>query len=162
MTAEELNRRLRAVVEPLASSHDLVAESAQLRTRGRLRTVVVVLDLADGPGSLGSDLLGEVTREISDALDADDVVEGAYTLEVSSPGVSRPLTQPRHFRRAERRLVRLALTDGSTLVARVRSADDDGVTVSRDGAPDGTHETLTYAQITTATVEVEMRRLEEN
>lgn len=160
--AQELDRRLRAVVEPLASSHDLVVEGAQLRTRGRLRTVVVVLDLADGPGSLGSDLLGEVTREISDALDAGDVVDGAYTLEVSSPGVSRPLTEPRHFRRAERRLVRLTLTDGGTLLGRVRSADDEGVTVSRDGAPDRTPETLTYPQIASATVEVEMRRLEEN
>lgn len=156
--AQDLDRRLRAVVEPLAGSHDLVVEGAQLRTRGRLRTVVVVLDLADGPGSLGSDLLGEVTREISDALDAGDVVEGAYTLEVSSPGVSRPLTEPRHFRRAERRLVRFTLTDGGTLLGRVRSADDEGVTVSRDGAP----ETLTYPQIASATVEVEMRRLEEN
>jgi ribosome maturation factor RimP len=136
-----------------------VVESARLRTRGRLRTVVVVLDLADGPGSLGSDLLGEVTREISDALDEQDVVEGAYTLEVTSPGVSRPLTQPRHFRRAERRLVRLVLQDGSALLARVRSADEVGVTVARDGGPD---ETLTYAQITSATVEVEMRRTEEN
>lgn len=160
--AQDLDRRLRAVVEPLAGSHDLVVEGAQLRTRGRLRTVVVVLDLADGPGSLGSDLLGEVTREISDALDAGDVVEGAYTLEVSSPGVSRPLTEPRHFRRAERRLVRFTLTDGGTLPGRVRSADDEGVTVSRDGAPDGTPETLTYPQIASATVEVEMRRLEEN
>lgn len=160
--AQDLDRRLRAVVEPLASSHDLVVEGAQLRTRGRLRTVVVVLDLADGPGSLGSDLLGEVTREISDALDAGDVVEGAYTLEVSSPGVSRPLTEPRHFRRAERRLVRFTLTDGGTLLGRVRSADDEGVTVSRDGAPDGAPETLTYPQIASATVEVEMRRLEEN
>lgn len=159
MTAEELDRRLRAVVDPLAKGHDLVVESARLRTRGRLRTVVVVLDLADGPGSLGSDLLGEVTREISDALDEQDVVEGAYTLEVTSPGVSRPLTQPRHFRRAERRLVRLVLTDGSAVLARVRSADEVGVTVARDGGPD---ETLTYAQITSATVEVEMRRTEEN
>ncbi|PWD50073.1 ribosome maturation factor RimP [Serinibacter arcticus] len=164
MGADALAARLVAVLEPLAGGHDLVVEGVDVLTRGRLRTVKVVLDLADGPGSLGSDLLGDVTREISTALDEGDLVEGAYTLEVSSPGTSRPLTTPRHFRRAERRLVRFTLADGGERLGRVRSADDDGVTVAspEPAAPVENDVTLTYPQITKAVVEVELRRLEES
>lgn len=160
MGADALAQRLLAVIEPLASRHDLVVEAADALTRGRNRAVTVVLDLADGPGSLGSDLLGEVTREISDALDEADIIDGAYTLEVSSPGTSRPLTQPRHFRRAERRLVKLTLTDGTTSTGRVRAADDDAVTL-RPLGDGGEDYTVPYAQIAKAVVEVELRRLDE-
>lgn len=159
MGADALAQRLREAVEPIAAGHDLVVEVADARPRGRSRTVSIVLDLADGPGSLGSDLLGQVTREISDALDAADVIDGAYTLEVSSPGTDRPLTQPRHFRRAQRRLVRIVTADGDTLMARVRSADDAGVTLRVVGNDDDM--TLPYAEITSAVVEVELRRAQE-
>lgn len=160
MGADALAQRLRGTIEPIAAGHDLVVEQADARTRGRSRTVTVVLDLADGPGSLGSDLLGEVTREISDALDVADVIDGAYTLEVSSPGTDRPLTEPRHFRRAQRRLVRITTAEGTTLTARVRSADDDGVTL-RHEKTDGEDTTLPYDQIASAVVEVELRRAKE-
>lgn len=158
MASQELDQQLHALVERVAVAHDLVVEQASASLRGKRRSVRVVLDLADGPGSLGSDLLGDVTREISDALDASELVDGAYTLEVSSPGTSRPLTTPRHFRRAQRRLVRLTLADGSTLTARVTDADETGVTVTAE--PAGAR-TVPYEQITAAVVEVELRRLEE-
>ncbi|GMA31784.1 ribosome maturation factor RimP [Litorihabitans aurantiacus] len=175
MASDEVDRLLRSVVEPIAAAHELAVEGVRIRVRGRLRTVVVVLDLADGPGALGSDLLADVTREVSDALDAVDVPGDAYTLEVSTPGVTRPLTTPRHFRRAQRRLLRVELTDGTALTGRVTSADDDGVTltaVAPVGAPTGARSggrgaapetrTLTYPQIASAVVEVELRRVQED
>ncbi len=53
--------------------------------------------LVDRPGGVDLDLLAQVTRELSSALDAADPLPGRYTLEVSSPGLERPLRRPEHF-----------------------------------------------------------------
>jgi ribosome maturation factor RimP len=80
----------------------------------------------------------------------------AYTLEVTSPGVDRPLTQPRHWRRATGRLVRAARTDGGTVTGRVLDVTDDTVVLDVDGRP----RELALDTVARATVEVEFRRLE--
>ena len=67
---------------------------------GRYSVVWVLVDLSDGPSDLDLDALGPVTAAVSAALDQADPVRGRYTLEVSTPGAERPLTTPRHFRRA--------------------------------------------------------------
>jgi ribosome maturation factor RimP len=73
-------------------------EAVKLTSAGRRVLLRVVID-ADGGISL--DDIAEVSRELSAKLDASDVMgETPYTLEVTSPGTDRPLTQPRHWRRA--------------------------------------------------------------
>ncbi|HYZ57205.1 MAG TPA: ribosome maturation factor RimP, partial [Streptosporangiaceae bacterium] len=73
-------------------------ESVRLTTAGRRRLLRVVVD-SDRGVSLDDAALA--SRELSSKLDASDVMgEMPYTLEVSSPGVDRPLTQPRHWQRA--------------------------------------------------------------
>jgi ribosome maturation factor RimP len=80
-------------------------ESVRLTTAGRRRLLRVVVD-SDRGVSLDDAALA--SRELSSKLDASDVMgEMPYTLEVSSPGVDRPLTQPRHWQRAVGRLVRV-------------------------------------------------------
>jgi ribosome maturation factor RimP len=87
--------------------------------------VKVVVDLPEGPGGVDSDTLTEVSRAISQRLDDVDLVAGAYTLEVSTPGAQRELTELRHFSRAQGRLVELRLADGSELVARLMELSGD-------------------------------------
>lgn len=147
---------IRTTVEAIAAEHGLHVEDVRLRRRGRETTVEITLDVADGPGSLDSDRLGDVSRQISAAMDEIDAVPGAYTLEIGTPGAVRELTTPRLFRRAEGRLVAFDLTDGAErLVARVAGADDDGVTVRLDGTEDTRR--LRYDELTRAVVELELR-----
>jgi ribosome maturation factor RimP len=125
--------RLTAVIEPVvvAAGYDL--EDVVVTQAGRRRLVRVVVD-ADSGVSL--DEIAEVSRAVSAALDGRDEVAGRspYVLEVSSPGVDRPLTEPRHWRRAVGRLVRARVADRGTVEARVRSADESGVVLDHGGA----------------------------
>jgi ribosome maturation factor RimP len=151
---------VRAVVEPAVHAAGLVLEDVTVSRAGSRSVVRITLDLPeDAIGSLDSDTLGEASRAISAALDADDVVPGAYTLEISTPGTSRPLTQLRHFRRARTRLVRLRLMDGTTVAGRLTDVVDDGEgpqLVLDDG---GTRVAL--ADVRKGKVEVELKRLDD-
>jgi ribosome maturation factor RimP len=124
--------RLTALIEPVvvAAGYDL--EEVVVTQAGRRRLVRVVVD-ADSGVSL--DEIAEVSRTVSAALDEHDGVAGRspYVLEVSSPGVDRPLTEPRHWRRAIGRLVRARVADRGTVDARVRSADESGVVLDVAG-----------------------------
>ena len=91
-------------------------------------------------------------------LDASTMMgETPYTLEVSSPGVDRPLTEPRHWRRAAGRLVRVKATGAGTVQGRVLAADADGVTLDVDGA----EHRYGYGDLGAGAVQVEFGRLPE-
>ena len=77
-----------------------------------------------------------------------------YTLEVTSRGVDRPLTLPRHWRRNEERLVRATLTDGGEVTGRIVGSDDTAATLDVDGAA---HE-VTYDEVAKALVQIEFNR----
>jgi ribosome maturation factor RimP len=146
---------LREIVEPLTTAHGLDLEDVEITQTGRRRRVSVVVD-ADGGVDL--DRCAEVSRVVSAAFDESDVMgETPYTLEVSSPGVSRPLTMPRHWRRNVGRLVRLGLRDGGDIVGRIGAADDTGVVLDVDGSA----RRLAYDAIDAARVQVEFRRTDE-
>jgi ribosome maturation factor RimP len=146
---------LREIVKPLAAAHGVDLEDVEVTPAGRRRRVSVVVD-ADGGVDL--DRCAEVSRAVSAALDESEVMgETPYTLEVSSPGVSRPLTMPRHWRRNVGRLVRLGLRDGGDLVGRIETADDTGVVLEIDGAA----RRLAYDAIGAARIQVEFRRTDE-
>jgi len=118
--------RVREVVEPAVEAAGLVLEDVEVVRAGARSVVRVVVDLTeDDRGELDLDRVSEVTRGVSAALDAVDAVPGQYTLEVSSPGVARPLTQRRHYARAVGRSVSLRLADGSTLSGRLDGVDRD-------------------------------------
>jgi ribosome maturation factor RimP len=90
-------------------------------------------------------------------LDAVKSIQGRYLLEVSSPGVDRPLTSEKHFRRARGRKVELALTDGAQLTGRVGETSGDTVTlvVRDDRARDWALRTIPLGEISKAVVQVE-------
>ncbi|MFI6389437.1 ribosome maturation factor RimP [Nonomuraea sp. NPDC050547] len=146
---------LMKLLEPVVAAEGLDLEDVTVTTAGKRRLLRVVVD-RDGGVSL--DDVAEVSQAVSTALDEDDAMGGsAYTLEVSSPGVDRPLTEPRHWRRAAKRLVKAELRDGSVLEGRVLTADDAGVDLSVDGA----ERRLDYQDLTRGRVQVEFRRLDD-
>ncbi|PFG42775.1 ribosome maturation factor RimP [Isoptericola jiangsuensis] len=153
------DERVRAAVAPAVDAAGLYLEDVRQVRTGSTTVVRVTVDLdEDVVGSLDSDTLGEVSKAVSAALDESDVVAGAYTLEVSTPGATRPLTEPRHFRRARTRLVRLVLDDGAAVEGRlvdVVDEADEPVAVLEDGTR------VPVARVRKGKVEVELRRLED-
>jgi ribosome maturation factor RimP len=149
--SNDLAEQVRAAVAGAVEQAGLLIENVEVTGAGRRRTVSLVVDLPDGPGGVSSDQIGEVSREVSTALDEADVIPGAYTLEVSTPGTDRPLTEPRHFRRAVGRLVTVTTAEGETTAYL-----DDVATLklSRDGAE---HE-IALGDVVGARVEVELKR----
>ena len=126
MVAPATPGQVRRVVEPAVASLGLVLEGVEVTRSGTTSVVRLVVDLAaDDHGDLDLDRVAEATRAASAALDAEDVVPGHYTLEVSSPGVDRPLTARRHYVRALRRTVRLTLDDGSVVTGRLAGVEGD-------------------------------------
>ena len=94
---------LRALLAPVVEGLGLDLEDVEVTAAGRRRRVCVVVDR---DGGIDLDAVADVSKSVSDVLDASDALGSApYVLEVTSPGVDRPLTQPRHWRRARGRLV---------------------------------------------------------
>ncbi|MDD7384334.1 MAG: ribosome maturation factor RimP [Actinomycetaceae bacterium] len=121
-------QRIVEAVEPIVVQSGLFLEGIKVG-RGGVRTVVrIVVDLPSGPGGVTSDQLAEVSRKISRELDEhDDIVAGAYTLEVSTPGAERELREPRHFSREQGHTISVKLKDGNQLSGTVTGFFGDSV-----------------------------------
>ncbi|MDG9704492.1 ribosome maturation factor RimP [Streptomyces sp. DH37] len=155
------SERLRGLLEPLVTAQGLDLEEITVTPAGKRRVLRVVVDSDEG---VRLDTCAELSRDASQVLDEADVMGGApYVLEVTSPGTDRPLTEPRHYRRAVGRLVRAQLTEeagGGELVARVAGADGDGLDVEVPGVKGrkATARRLAYTEIARARVEIEFNR----
>lgn len=159
---------IRPTVREALARSGLVLEDVVVTPAGRRRVVKVLVDRDLGAVDVASeptdpltlDEVADATRAVSDALDASDLMgEQPYTLEVSSPGVGRPLTLPRHFRRNVGRLV-TATHDGHEVTGRVLRASGTDVTLdipATRSTPSRT-ETLAYAGLERAAVQVEFAR----
>jgi ribosome maturation factor RimP len=111
--------------------------------------------IADGETALDLDAVAALSRSASALLDGLENVRDRYVLEVSSPGVDRPLTSEKHFRRARGRKVELELSDGSQLTGRVGETRADAVElVVRDGRDWAVRE-IPLVEIAKAVVQVE-------
>ncbi|MGO8956379.1 MAG: ribosome maturation factor RimP [Streptosporangiaceae bacterium] len=151
-------QRLEHLLEPVIKAMDMDLEGIRVTTAGRRRLLRVVVD-ADGGVSL--DDISRASRELSARLDAaTEMGELPYTLEVSSPGVHRPLTEARHWRRAIGRLVVAPLQDpnlngngnGANIAeGRILGSSDTGVTLERDGVS----REYRYAELGPGRVQVE-------
>jgi ribosome maturation factor RimP len=127
-------------------------EAIELTPAGKRRVLRIAVD-KDGGVTL--DDVAEATRVINDVLDRSDVMgEQPYTLEVTSRGVDRPLTLPRHWRRNAGRLVKVTLVDGGSVTGRIGASDEEQVTLDVDGA----ERTVPYVDIAKALVQIEFNR----
>jgi ribosome maturation factor RimP len=143
---------LMRLLEPVVAGIGFDLEDVLVTPAGKRRQVRVIVDGDDG---VSLDDVALVSQRISAALD-DSVTMGSgpYVLEVTSPGVDRPLTQPRHWRRASGRLVRATLAAGEEITGRITAADDDGVTFDVDGG----ERRLGHDELTRGLVQVEFNR----
>lgn len=148
-----LAERVRAAVADAVQNAGLIIEDVEVAGAGHRRVVRLTVDLPDGPGGVTSDQIGDVSRAVSAVLDDADIVEGAHTLEVSTPGTDRALTEPRHFRRAVGRLLDLATADGRR-TARLTAVEGETLQLTDEK---GTRE-VPIADVTDARVEVELTR----
>jgi ribosome maturation factor RimP len=141
------------LIEDAVTTEGFDLEALDVSRVGRRGRVKIVVDSDDG---VDLDQCAELSHKVSAILDQNDSVlgDGPYTLEVSSPGVTRPLTLPRHWHRNIGRLVRVVLSDGGVLTGRVTAADD------REAVLDvaGTARTVPYKRVGKAKVQVEFRR----
>ena len=138
------------LVAPLVTKAGLVLEEVQVQTPGKNRFVTIIVDSETG---LNLDQVTDASRLISEAMDSAPFMgETPYTLEVTSPGVDRPLTAPRHWRKNADRLVKIVKLDGDVCKGRITSATEDEVTLDCC--------TVSFADIKRATIEVEFNRPE--
>jgi ribosome maturation factor RimP len=154
-SAEET--RIADAIRPVVTASGMDLESVRVSAAGRRKLLRVVVDSDRG---VSLDDAAAVSRELSSALDKLDVMgDFPYTLEVSSPGVDRPLTEPRHWRRAKGRLVTVTLTNGDahreTLTGRIVQADEEGIILDTEGV----HSRFPYDVLGAGAIQVEFGRL---
>ncbi|EFQ83183.1 hypothetical protein HMPREF0063_12392 [Aeromicrobium marinum DSM 15272] len=157
-----MDERFTALVRSCVEPEGLELDDLTISAAGRKRVLRVALDSDDG---VGIDQITAVTRALNAVLDDDPAAVAAlggtpYTLEVTSRGVSSPLTSPRHWRRNHGRLVKVELTDGAVETGRITSSTDTHATLAqqeRRGAPTDIRE-IAYPEVARALVQVELNR----
>ena len=148
-------KALRSLAEPVVAALDCDLEDVVIRQAGRRRLVRVVVD---HPGGLSLDLVADISRQLSRALDDGDILgQSPYVLEVTSPGVDRPLRLPRHWARAVGRLVAVTPRAGEPFEGRVLAADDDAATLEVGT----TEQRVAYSDVARAVVQVEFTRIDD-
>lgn len=151
---------LAALIEPIVTAAGFDLEELSVKRAGRKFSLRVVVD---GDNGVKLDEAAAVSSAVSAALDArtgaGEVFRGEpYTLEVTSPGVDRPLTEPRHWRRNVGRLVSVKTPEGEQ-TGRVVAADESGVTLSVNSKGQVQKDrVLPYGDLGVGTVQLEFRR----
>ncbi|WP_426998807.1 ribosome maturation factor RimP [Pseudarthrobacter sp. N5] len=162
--------RLRALLEPSVQANRLYLEEVSINVAGSHRVVHVVVDLPqEETGGVNLDVIAQISRELSEVLDNDPGDDGRpYDLEVSSPGVGRPMTEIRHWHRARGRMVKVSVIQGENVTGRIQSVDADGVTlvpeitVKKGMKPkQGEPVKIPFDRIRTGKVEIEFSHLDE-
>jgi ribosome maturation factor RimP len=142
-----------SLVRPVIEGEGLeLVEVALAREAGRRVLRVTV----DRPGGVDLDAVSELSTKLSKRLDEADVLSGPYALEVSSPGIERPLVEPAHFVRTTGRTVKVktVTADGRPAGVRtgeLRAADDEGIVLIVDGA----EQRVGYREIASASTVVD-------
>lgn len=147
---DELRQLLRQMVAPLVADHDAVLVDVELVGGGGSHTVRLLVHCAAG---VTVELCERISREVSDLLDVEDPIPGRYRLEVTSPGLDRPLQTDGDFERALNRMVKAVLVNGRTVVGRLLEWTSEALRMEgTEGA-----ESVARADIAKATIEVEFR-----
>ena len=151
-----LKDQISELVTPAVSDLGFYLEDVHVATPGSHRIVTCIVD---GDASLNLDQVTSVSRVISELLDeAPFMGETPFTLEVTSPGVDRPLTQPRHFAKNVDRLLKIIKLDGSEITGRILSNSDHDVTLTVAVKKETLEQTIALADIKRAVVEIEFNR----
>lgn len=150
-TQQRIADRVRALTEEVIAGTSYFLVDVQVRGHKGTRVVEVYLDSKE---DFGHDDLAVVSKEVGFLLDVEDVVDDSYKLEVSSPGIKRPLTMPQQYQKNVGRTLRVRYKsngDEEIVVGDVMAADDDEVELE---LPSGKRLQLPYNTITQARIEL--------
>ena len=141
--------QLSPIVQTIVTGHGCILEDLSIRKAGRRLLIQVVVDNEE---NLDLDVVAKISREIDNELELTNFFgEQSFTLEVTSPGVDRPLTLPRHFRKNIDRLITFELVTGKELTGRLVNLDEDSFELE-----DGT--SLLMAEVKSGQVQIEFNR----
>lgn len=129
--------QLLPVIEPVVVGQGLVLEELEVRSSSTGSSVRVTLDYEVGTEQVDLDTVAAVSEALSEALDEADALPDLddYELEVSTPGATRPLTEPRHFARNVGRLLEIEREGLPTLVARLQEVSETEIRVAEQKQP---------------------------
>jgi ribosome maturation factor RimP len=142
-----LNEEISAAIRPIIEASGNYLEELTITTAGKVKILTVIVD---SDSHLNLDQITAVTKEISEVIEGlEELGENAFTLEVTSPGIDRPLTKPRHWRKNFDRLVKINMTSGKDIEGRIGEATDTTVLVG--------DEKVSFEDIKRAVLEIEFK-----
>jgi ribosome maturation factor RimP len=148
------------LITPALQQAGYFLEEVNLVTPGSHRIVTVIVD---GESALNLDQVTVASKLVSELMDeAAFMGETPFTLEVTSPGIDRPLTLPRHYAKNITRLLKITKTDGIVVTGRITSNTDTDVTLTVTEKKDTKDVVVALADIKRAVVEIEFNRKDEN
>ena len=151
-----LKDQVSELITPALHQAGYFLEDVNIVSPGQHRIVTVIVD---GESGLNLDQVTVASKLVSELLDAAAFMgETPFTLEVTSPGIDRPLTLPRHFAKNVDRLLKVTKTDGLTVTGRILSNTENDVTLSVTEKKDFKEVVVALADIKRATVEIEFNR----
>jgi ribosome maturation factor RimP len=154
-----LKDQIAQLIEPALHQADYFLEDINIATPGQHRIITIIVD---GQSALNLDQVTVATKLISELLDeAAFMGESPFTLEVTSPGIDRPLTLPRHFAKNLTRLIKVTKNDGEVITGRATAATDSELTLEVAVKKEMIESVIAYSDIKRATVEIEFNRKDE-
>ena len=151
-----LSEKITELVQPAVEKAGFFLEDVHVVSPGKHRIITCIVD---GQTPLNLDQVTSVSRDISELLDAASFLdETPFTLEVTSPGVDRPLTLARHWQKNLNRLVKVVKLDGSVINGRITTIEESHVLLIEDVKGKPKEHTDLFADIKRATVEIEFNR----
>ena len=151
-----LKDQVSELITPALQQAGYFLEDVNIVSPGQHRIVTVIVD---GESGLNLDQVTVASKLVSELLDAATFMgETPFTLEVTSPGIDRPLTLPRHFAKNVDRLLKVTKTDGVTVTGRILSNTESDVTLSVTEKKDVKEVVVALTDIKRATVEIEFNR----
>ena len=138
-----------AVITPAIESIGFYIEDINISSAGKRSMLTVIVD---GDTHLSLDQVTVATKAISEIVEnLPTLGNNPFTLEVTSPGLDRPLTKPRHWRKNKDRLIKIVLTDGKEVSGRIKDSNEASATVDE--------QVINFADIKRATLEVEFKQV---
>lgn len=137
-----------AVITPAIESLGFYVEDITITSAGKRSMLTVIVD---GDTHLSLDQVTVATKVISEIVEnLPTLGNNPFTLEVTSPGLDRPLTKPRHWRKNQDRLIKIVLIDGKEIKGRIKDSTESSATID--------DQVINFADIKRATLEVEFKK----
>ncbi|CAB4955974.1 MAG: hypothetical protein F2853_03720 [Actinobacteria bacterium] len=142
-----LNETISAAIRPIIEASGNYLEELTITSAGKVKILTVIVD---SDTHLNLDQITAVTKEISEVVEGlSEIGDGAFTLEVTSPGIDRPLTKPRHWHKNLERLVKINMVSGKEIQGRIGEATETTVLIG--------DQKISFEDIKRAVLEIEFK-----